>query len=89
MLDSIDVWILTQPTLINKRKRAILPVVIQRQGLADSYMKCLTTLGLERRHKVKTLQDILTQQADDTHDDGEPAANGNGTVHDEKAGGEG
>ncbi len=34
ILDSIDAWLLTQPRLINLRKRALLPVVIQRQGLA-------------------------------------------------------
>src|SRR5262245_42117587 len=27
LLDSIDTWLLTQPTLINKRKKAVLPAV--------------------------------------------------------------
>jgi hypothetical protein len=35
LLDSIDAWLLTRETLINKRKKALLLVVLQRQTLAD------------------------------------------------------
>lgn len=35
LLDSVDTWLLSQPSLINKRKRTLLPVVLQRQTLAD------------------------------------------------------
>src|SRR5215831_16049033 len=31
ILDSIDAWLLKQPSLVNNRKRALLPVVLQRQ----------------------------------------------------------
>ncbi len=55
LLDSIDAWLLTQPTLINKRKKALLPVVLQRQQLADGFARYLSQLGLERRIKTKTL----------------------------------
>ena len=34
LLDSIDVWLLQQPTLIIKRKKAIIPAVQQRQVLS-------------------------------------------------------
>src|ERR1700682_2556699 len=34
ILDSIDVWLLAQPSLIDRRRRAILPVVRERQQLA-------------------------------------------------------
>jgi len=36
LLDSIDAWLLTQPSLIDKRRRALLPVVHERQALADA-----------------------------------------------------
>src|SRR5262249_32593728 len=49
MIDTIDNWILAQDSLVNKSKRAVLPVVLQRQQLADGLMKCLTALGLERK----------------------------------------
>jgi hypothetical protein len=59
MIDTVDNWILAQPSLVNKSKRAVLPVVLQRCQLADGLAKYLAMLGLERRHKVKTLQEIL------------------------------
>jgi hypothetical protein len=48
LLDSIDVWLLTQPSLVNMRKRALLPVVVQRQALADGLVRYLQALGLKR-----------------------------------------
>jgi hypothetical protein len=70
LLDSIDAWLLTQPTLINKRKKALLPVVLQRQQLADGLARYLSQLGLERKVKTRTLQDILN--------DDEPVNGNNG-----------
>jgi hypothetical protein len=61
ILDSIDVWLLTQSSLINMRKRALFPVVIQRQQLADGLARYLTTLGLERRVRTKSLDEILAE----------------------------
>jgi hypothetical protein len=49
LLDSVDAFLLNQPSLVNARKRALLPVVRERSQLADSLARYLTTLGLERR----------------------------------------
>ena len=62
LLDSIDVWLLTQPTLINKRKRSLLPVVKERQAIADGLAKYMAMLGLERRSKPVNLQDYVQQK---------------------------
>jgi hypothetical protein len=51
MVDSIDAWVLTQPSLINKRKKAVLPVVQQRTQISEALVKHLAMLGLERRAK--------------------------------------
>jgi len=59
LLDSIDAWLLTQPSLVNARKRTLIPVVLQRQTLADGLARYLSQLGLERRHKVQTVTDVL------------------------------
>ena len=59
LLDSIDVWLLAQPSLVNARKKSLLPVVIQRQQLADGLARYLQALGLHRRVKEQTLADIL------------------------------
>jgi hypothetical protein len=69
LLDSIDAWLLTQPTLIHKRKKALLPVVLQRQTLVDGLARYLSQLGLERRVRVRTLQEIL---AEDNGKEGQP-----------------
>ncbi len=60
MLDSIDAWLLTQRSLINARKRSLLPAVRERQQLADGLARYLGQLGLERRTKeVSSLTEYL------------------------------
>ncbi len=60
MLDSIDAWLLTQRSLINARKRSLLPAVRERQQLADGLARYLGQLGLERRTKeVPSLTEYL------------------------------
>src|SRR5690349_6222659 len=48
LLESVDAWLLRQPTLVNARKRALIPVVLQRQQLADALARYMTQLGLEK-----------------------------------------
>jgi hypothetical protein len=60
MLDSIDAWLLKQPSLVNARKKSLLPVVRERQQLAESLARYVGQLGLERRMKpTPSLQDYL------------------------------
>jgi hypothetical protein len=47
--DSIDGWLLAQPSLIDKRRRAVLPVVRERQALADALARYMAMLGLARQ----------------------------------------
>jgi hypothetical protein len=48
LLDSVDAWLLRQPSIIDKRKRQLFPVVQQRTALADALARYLGTLGLAR-----------------------------------------
>src|SRR6266436_8197865 len=64
LLDSVDVWLLQQPTLIIKRKKSIIPAVTQRQVLADALSRYMGQLGLARRTKLPSLQDILDKEDD-------------------------
>ncbi len=51
-LDHVDAFLMSQPTLIIKRARLrgrLLPLVEQRQRLAESLARLLGQLGLERR----------------------------------------
>ena len=51
MLTSIDVWILNQKSLINQTKRPVLPVVLQRQTLANALADYMGKLGPEKKAK--------------------------------------
>jgi len=48
MLDSIDNWILGQPSLINARKKTVLSVVQQRQTISDGLLRLMKELGVRR-----------------------------------------
>lgn len=64
LLDSIDGYLFKQATIVNKRKRAVFPVVRERIQLADALARYLTVLGLERRSKaVPSLQGFLENRA--------------------------
>jgi hypothetical protein len=63
LLQSIDNWLLQQKSLINSRKKSVLPVVRERQQLADSLARYMTLLGLERKAKpVPALTEYLTKK---------------------------
>ena len=51
LLDSVDAWLLVQPSLVNARKKTVLPVLLQRQQMSDSLARLMTQLGLEKRSK--------------------------------------
>ena len=68
-LDHVDAHLMALPTLVNRRRK-LLPLVEQRQRLADSLVRTLSTLGLERRPpKPVSLTEYLQ-----TPRDGPPAA---------------
>ena len=59
ILDSIDAWLLTQKSLVNTKRKSLLPVVTQRQTLADGLARYLQALGLHRKQSEQTLADLL------------------------------
>ena len=65
LLDSIDNWLLQQPSLINKRKRSLLPVVGQRQALANALETYLSRLGYERvARPITSATDLVHAKTD-------------------------
>jgi hypothetical protein len=63
ILDSVDAWLLTQPALIERRKRAVLPAVRDRQALVSTLRALLGDLGLKRRAKaMPTLAEYLASK---------------------------
>jgi hypothetical protein len=49
LLESVDTWLLVQPSLVLARKKTVLPVVKDRQALVDSLSRIMGQLGLRRR----------------------------------------
>jgi hypothetical protein len=64
LLDHIDSWLVSQQSLINARTRAMLPVLVQRQSLADHLARVLDRLGLDRLpQRVQTVEELEAQIA--------------------------
>ncbi len=71
MLDSVDAWVLAQPSLVDKRKRSLLPVVRERLSLVSQLQSLLRDLGLER--KARDVTDLQTYLATRTPEDRQAA----------------
>jgi hypothetical protein len=62
LVTSIDNYLLSLGSLVNRRKRALWPVVRERVALADSLARYMGQLGLQRREKpVPTLDEYLSK----------------------------
>lgn len=62
-VDHADAFLMSQPSLINRRRKSFIALVEQRQRLADSLVKQLQTLGLDRVPKnILSLPELLRQR---------------------------
>jgi hypothetical protein len=62
LLDQVDMWLLSQPRLISRRK-GLNPIVLQRGALLASLRGLLSDLGIKRRARdVESLADYLTRR---------------------------
>jgi len=62
LLDGLDMYILSQPSIVNKRNRTIFNVVMQRDRLANSFVQHLALLGLQKREAPKLTLDAYIAQ---------------------------
>jgi len=61
--DSVDGYLLTLPSLVDKRHRRVWQVVLDRNALAASLERTLARLGLERRAKpVPSLEEYMREK---------------------------
>lgn len=67
LIDSIETYLLSQKSVVNRRKKAAYPILLQLAQLKDSMTRRLIALGLERKGKPPVrLHDILSApQAND------------------------
>jgi hypothetical protein len=65
MLQHVDAFLLSQPSLINKSRRTLYPVVLQRTTIANSLAQYMGQLGLKRRPKtLPSPHDYIAGKAD-------------------------
>ena len=62
-IDHVDSFLLEQHSLVNRKKKAILPILRERQVLVESLSRLLSQLGLEREQKpVRTLAQYIGEK---------------------------
>jgi hypothetical protein len=61
-LDNLDAYLMSQASLINRRRRAALPALAQRNALLESLARLLRDLGLERQARpIPSLQEFIAE----------------------------
>jgi hypothetical protein len=70
LLDHVDAWLFEQRSIVNARTRSLLPILQQRQALADHLARLLDRLGLDRiPQRVETVEDYVSRRRRATGDD--------------------
>ena len=73
-LEHVDSFLLALPSLVNHRRRCLLPILRERVQLSDALSRYLGQLGLERKAKaVPTLAEYLKSTTPDPTPPTEPA----------------
>lgn len=55
-IDHVDAFLLAQNSLVNRKRKSVLPILRERTQLCDSLTRTLTTLGLDRVEIIPTLE---------------------------------
>jgi hypothetical protein len=71
LLDHADAFILQMPSIVNKKRRALYPIIRERAALAAELSKLLAQIGLKRR--LPETPDLQTYLADNYDRDDTPA----------------
>lgn len=78
LVDSVDAWLLSQPSLIDRRRRSLLPIVRERQQLATALAKYMTALGSHGRDQFSVTPAGSTQAGCNTDPAQRSSDNANG-----------
>ena len=71
LVDSVDAYVLSMPSPVNRQRRCLHPVVRERQALVGQLQSLLRDLGLDRKaREVPDLHDYLAQRATPAGGDG-------------------
>jgi hypothetical protein len=62
-LDFVDGYILTLDSVVVRRRKTVIPILLQRMALSDSLARLLTQLGLQRKMpRTPSLQEYLASK---------------------------
>ena len=68
LLDHVDAWLFQQPRLVNARTKTVLPVLSQRQAIADHLIRLLDKLSMpEHAPSVGQAVVIIPDNGRDPH----------------------
>ncbi len=68
-INHVDAFLMSQPSLVNKRKRTIIPILRERQQLVDSLARLLGQIGVDRVAKqIPTLAEHIRETYGDETD---------------------
>ena len=74
IIEHCDHFILSQETLVNKRKRSLFPIVQDRQRLVDSLGRLLAQLGLDRvARPIVPLAQYIQNSEKTSNDEAKPS----------------
>jgi hypothetical protein len=74
LCDHCDAFIFTLPTFVNRRKKSVMPIVRERQAIAEHLAKFLERLGLDRQmKKVEDLDAWVARRAKEKAEAGDEA----------------
>ena len=74
ILSSLDDYIARQSTLVNARKKTVLPVIHTRMQVAEGLARNLDRLGLHRVEREVSLEDYLEQRAAEKAEEPKPSS---------------
>jgi hypothetical protein len=74
-IDTIDGYLMSLQSIIAKRKKSLLPVLLQRNALVETRARLLQMLGLERRaRQLPALHDYLANRSSVGKSESPPAS---------------
>src|SRR5439155_20601741 len=59
LLDHVDAWLFRQRSLVNARAKTLVPILVQRQALADHLMRLLDKLPVMPEHAPSVGQAVV------------------------------
>ncbi len=61
-LSAVDAFVVSMPSIANKKRRALYPIVKESASLAQSLQSLLVSIGLERRARTVKLSDYISER---------------------------